>query len=388
MYEYSKIDSALLNYVKNNKNLQKYFSSKFSGVYTTSYCGNVYVGDKNYTILPKIVNDDLNTKIFIYMLSYAFDTKLYNITPSKNDTIKSELFDVFIEYFTQILLDECKKGLYKSYISQEANQNVLKSKWLINQHIKQNFTNHKIYCEFDEFSPNNKLNKFFLYAIKLLQKCSNNTNLHRLELLFDEVEYEIIDISRIDIYFDRLNDRFRLSYDLAIILLNSLLSNISDGEKNSFAFLFDMNIVYERFLSKLIKEIYPDTIIQHKNNLAEQFVIKPDILIIEDNKASLVIDTKYKKITHQKKISTCDRYQAYAYGMVYATDVMLLYPKHLDSINDTTIVLNNDDATKQVNLLVRSIDLGCENECEYCEYIKMMKNRVKEIITDRRKNGL
>ena len=52
--------------------------------------------------------------------------------------------------------------MYKKYITEQDNLNVLKGKYLINENIKYNFTKNKIYCEYDEFSENNSLNQFFL----------------------------------------------------------------------------------------------------------------------------------------------------------------------------------------------------------------------------------
>ncbi len=63
--------------------------------------------------------------------------------------------------FASGLLNELKKGIYKEYITEQDNLPVLKGKYLINENLKYNFTKNKIYCEYDEFSPNNFLNQFF-----------------------------------------------------------------------------------------------------------------------------------------------------------------------------------------------------------------------------------
>ena len=157
------------------------------------------------------------------MLMYAYDVKLSNEQIASCANQEYTILEVFVQMFANGLLQELKKGMYKKYITEQDNLNVLKGKYLINENIKYNFTKNKIYCEYDEFSENNSLNQFFLYAVKYFQKFVKDKKLlKQCELIFDEVEYKSVDINKLSIHFDRLNLRFKTSFEIAILLFVSI----------------------------------------------------------------------------------------------------------------------------------------------------------------------
>ncbi len=66
---------------------------------------------------------------------------------------------------------------------------------------------------------NNSLNQFFLYSIKYLMNSVKDTKLlKQCELIFDEVESKSFDIKHLSINFNRLNIRFKKSYELVLLL--------------------------------------------------------------------------------------------------------------------------------------------------------------------------
>ncbi len=153
---------------------------------------------------------------------YTYDIKLQNedFASCKNET--HNILEVFIQLFAQKLFKEFQAGIYKEYITEQDNLTTLRGKYLINENLKYNFVKNKIYCEYDEFSMNNELNQFFLYATKTLLKYTKNKKLlKQCELVLDEVEYKDFDINNIHIHFNRLNNRFKDSFEFAILLLSN-----------------------------------------------------------------------------------------------------------------------------------------------------------------------
>lgn len=378
IYEYEEIkDEELKTHIINNPVLHQYFKLDWKILKARQYCGVLNFDNQDFYILPKIVNhnNEQNLNIFIYMLMYAYDIKLSNeqIASCKND--KHSILEVFVQMFASNLLNELKKGLYKEYLTQQDNLPVLKGKYLINENLKYNFTKNKIYCEYDEFSPNNSLNQFFLYSVKYLQKFVKNKKLlKQCELIFDEVEYKQIDINKLDrIPFNRLNQRFKTSFEIAILLLKQSIPLFSQ-DKKSFAFLFDMNILFEKFIARIVKELDDNAKIQNQDNFND-LILKPDIIL-----KNQIIDTKYKKIKSIEDIKQSDKLQAFAYGINYGVDnVMLLYPRHLDEIK-YDLVFGKDD--KKVDLKIRSIDLDFSGN-DYKVYIDEIIKRM-ELINERR----
>ncbi len=375
IYEYEEIkDEELKTHIINNPVLHQYFKLDWKILKARQYCGVLNFDNQDFYILPKIVNhnNEQNLNIFIYMLMYAYDIKLSNeqIASCKND--KHSILEVFVQMFASNLLNELKKGLYKEYLTQQDNLPVLKGKYLINENLKYNFTKNKIYCEYDEFSPNNSLNQFFLYSVKYLQKFVKNKKLlKQCELIFDEVEYKQIDINKLDrIPFNRLNQRFKTSFEIAILLLKQSIPLFSQ-DKKSFAFLFDMNILFEKFIAKIVKELDDNAKIQNQDNFND-LILKPDIIL-----KNQIIDTKYKKIKSIEDIKQSDKLQAFAYGVNYGVDnVMLLYPRHLDSLNKTLIL--GKEEYKKINLRIVCIDLDF-NGNNYKDYINEIRKRVESL---------
>lgn len=377
IYEYEEIKEEkyekLKKHIIDNSSLHKYFKLDWKTLKARQYCGILNFDNQDFYILPKIANhnDEQNLNIFIYMLMYAYNINLSNEQIASCQNQKHSILEVFVQMFVSNLLSELKKGIYKEYITQQDNLPVLKGKYLINENLKYNFTKNKIYCEYDEFSPNNSLNQFFLYVIKYLQKFVKDKKLlKQCKLIFDEVEYKSVDINKLDrIHFNRLNQRFKTSFEIAILLLKQSIPLFSQ-DKKSFAFLFDMNILFEKFIARIVKELDDNAKIQNQDNFND-LILKPDIIL-----KNQIIDTKYKKIKSIEDIKQSDKLQAFAYGVNYGVDnVMLLYPRHLDDIK-YDLVLGRYD--KKVELKIRSIDLNFMGN-DYKEYIKKIKNKMENL---------
>ncbi|TLT08588.1 restriction endonuclease [Aliarcobacter thereius] len=379
IYEYEEVPENLKSHILANISLRKFFTFDWKDLKAKQYCGILNLDNQNFYILPKIANRndekdaEQNLNIFIYMLMYAYDVKLSNeqIASCQNQE-NHTILEVFVQMFALNILNELKKGLYKEYLTKQDNLPVLKGKYLINENLKYNFTKNKIYCEYDEFSENNSLNQFFLYAVKYLQKFVKDKKLlKQCELIFDEVEYKQVDINKLETTnFDRLNQRFKTSFEIAILLLKQSIPLFSQ-DKKSFAFLFDMNILFEKFIARIVKSLDDNAKIQNQDKFGD-LILKPDIIL--DNQ---IIDTKYKKLNSLDDLKQSDKLQAFAYGINYEfKNVMLLYPKHLDNIK-YDLVLGKDD--KKVELKIRCIDLNYDKD-GFDEYICEIKKRVEELL--------
>lgn len=370
IYEYESItDEKLKNHIINTIELHKYFTLDWKDLKAKHYCGILNFDNQDFYILPKIANynDEQNLNIFIYMLMYAYDVKLSNEQIANCANQEHTILEVFVQMFAINLLNELKKGLYKEYLTKQDNLPVLKGKYLINENIKYNFTKNKIYCEYDEFSENNSLNKFFLYAVKYLQKFVNDKKLlKQCELIFDEVEYKSVDINRVEtINFNRLNVRFKTSFEIALLLLRQSIP-LFNKDKKSFAFLFDMNVLFEKFIARMVKELDNNAKIQNQDDFGD-LTLKPDIIL-----KNQIIDTKYKKIKSIEDIKQSDKLQVFSYGINYKIEnVMLLYAKHLDNIK-YDLVLGKESI---VNLKIRTIDLNFSAN-NYKEYIDEIMERL------------
>ncbi|MFY4810170.1 McrC family protein [Aliarcobacter butzleri] len=379
IYEYEEIkeenNRELKTHIIDNSSLHQYFKLDWKTLKARQYCGILNFNNQDFYILPKIANHNdekdakQNLNIFIYMLMYAYDVKLSNEQIASCANEEHTILEVFVQMFANGLLQELKKGLYKEYLTKQDNLPVLKGKYLINENLKYNFTKNKIYCEYDEFSENNSLNQFFLYAVKYLQKFVKDKKLlKQCELIFDEVEYKSVDINRLEtINFNRLSVRFKISFEIALLLLRQSIP-LFNQDKKSFAFLFDMNVLFEKFIARMVKELDNNAKIQNQDNFRD-LTLKPDIIL-----KNQIIDTKYKRIKSIEDIKQSDKFQAFSYGINYKVEyVTLFYPKHLDNVK-YDLVLGKDD--KKVELKIRTIDLDFTGNY-YKEYIDEIRKRVE-----------
>ena len=290
---------------------------------------NQNIPKESYFITPKITIDNTqNLNTFIYMLIYAYDIKLKNEDFMQGETQEHYLLEIFIRLFADRLLDEFKRGLFKQYITLQENLKVLRGKYIIEKNFN-NFYHQNIYCEFDEFSIDNELNRFFLYALRYFKKFSTYSSLHRCEAILDEVTYFNVDFRKLNIQFDRMSSRYQSSFEMALMILQKLVPMTQKSSDRSFAFLFDMGDVFEKFVDRFYQEIDSSTLLQKQGNYGS-LILRPDIY-----SDFLIIDTKYKKIASRGDLSVQDKYQAFVYGVNFGIkDTMLLYPKHLVDIED------------------------------------------------------
>lgn len=372
IYEYSDVESDLKNHILKTKTLHPYFTTTIDGnVKSKNYCGIINFNNQDYFLLPKISKDnEQNLDIFTYMFIYAYDLNVKNEDISSAKNLKTDnILEVFIQLFAKNLLKEFQKGIYKNYITKEENLRVLKGKYLINENLKYNFNNSKIYCSYDEFSIDNGLNRFFLFAIKILLYYVKDKKLLKIcELVLDEVTHSHIDINSFKISFNRLNSRYKKSFEFALMLLQKIVPTFSSGEK-SFAFLFDMNQLFEKFIGNIFKSIDKTTKLQTQKRFGD-LLLKPDIIF-----QNTIIDTKYKIIKDKNDINTLDKYQLFVYGVNFGyKNTILLYPKHNNHIDIKSLKLGIND--KEINLDLKSIDLFCDGVC-YNEYIEIMKDRIR-----------
>ncbi len=366
-------DTKLTEAIQDNKALHPYFENSFNGIKPKNTCGFLSVDGESYFIIPKIVktdhSDEINLDIFIYMLLYAYDVQLKNEDLQQGESAKEQFFEVFIRMFADGLLDELKRGVFKQYITLQENLRLLRGKYLIEKNFA-NFYHQNLYCEFDEFSMDNKLNRFFLYALRTFQKVSSYPNLHRCEAMLDEVSFFSVDLKRLHLQFDRMNSRYEKSYEIAKMILDHLVPLTGKSGKQSFAFLFDMAEVFEKFVARLFKEIDPVTKVQYQESFADLY-LKPDI--ITDN---LIIDTKYKSVRNRDELAAHDKYQMFAYGTNFKQkNVLLLYPKHHVDVHED---LKLGVEEKEISLKMRSLDLGYNGGYE--GFVDKMKERLKGAI--------
>jgi len=151
------------------------------------------------------------------------------------------------------------------------------------------------------------------------------------------------------IQLTRLDEHYRPLLNLACLFLQDIGLQISANDLTSFAFVFDMNQLFERFLIAFIqrhrKEVLPDSLqgceLLPQGRQAAKYLVKhqgkpvfhlrPDLVFRQDEQFPLLIDFKYKRTDPESRklgIAESDCYQMYAYLKRFDSPrVLLIYPQ-------------------------------------------------------------
>lgn len=320
-----------------------------------NYVGVIQLSTVCIEILPKIdLDSDIETSRK-RLLEILVKSKLIRINYSDILNVKNykvNLNELIGLIFANMLQKELLKGVYGEYVLIDDNIGTLKGKLIFKEQIKNiSRLNSKAHCEFEEFSIDNKLNQVFKFIVKiLLNNLKNRETLNVLRHIYFMLE-EISDItykeiSDTKIYFNRLNNRFSRSYNLANNILNGLSSIGNTGNDRNFSLLFEMNVIFEKYISNILEEIIGEKTIYRQHSkykllINEEtskgiFKLIPDIVIEENKQYKLIIDTKWKRLNDNNNgygVKREDLYQMYSYLTRYkdVSEVILLYPKNSDS---------------------------------------------------------
>jgi 5-methylcytosine-specific restriction enzyme subunit McrC len=134
--------------------------------------------------------------------------------------------------------------------------------------------------------------------------------------------------------FDKVNlNRKTETYSEAINIARMLILNyspdISRGQDDMLAILFDMNLLWEKYIYKRLKQGESGRYrvnYQEGKRFWNHRLIRPDLVIRKD-KETIILDTKWR-LAEANNPSDDELKQMYAYNMYWdARKAILLYPK-------------------------------------------------------------
>lgn len=338
----------------------------------TQFVGLIQAGDVAFEILPKIdypIEPQSELTIvqaassnFLVMLAYAYNINLDSHTLSTLKTQTGSWYDLLILFFAMELHKQIELGLSRNYILKEDSLNFIHGKWDITNQIKTHaYKMHQFDLIYDDFTDNILMNRIFKTIVEmLLLRTRNHTSRHLLldiRQRLSNVDF-ILNIDEINNYefnFDRLNKRFELAFNLAKLFFAGKSLQVRIGDTTSYAFVFDMNVIFQNFITYFIikhqRKIFQDfdnklvikrqidkneTYLTFDRVLAKGFLpLEPDVILdFPFSKIPrIIIDTKYKVLNPRLPswgINRNDIFQMLAYSIGFATEnLILLYPRPL-----------------------------------------------------------
>lgn len=348
-----------------------------------SWVGVIHFQDFEIQIIPKLAGENLG---LVNMLTYTAGVTALKRYENKRylEILKQgSLFDLIVWLFC----DACEKilagGILFDYERQEESLTSLRGRLLIDKQYRRRFGQiDRLECRFDEHSSNIIENQLLALGLfksgRLAQDDLIRNRARKLWTILSEacqIDQLDIEAARHEIYYNRLNDHYQDAHQLAWMIIDGL--GVEDLFKSnqtpSFAFLLDMNSLFEQFLNKYLTEILRknrQTIAyQHHDrsiiwdifqNRSYSQVI-PDFLVSSDNSSNrLAVDAKYK-IYDTRKVDPGDIAQVFLYA--YAFDhssqptAVLIYPTEEKSDQRASMVIRQSNQPNGARIHVLGLNI-------------------------------
>ena len=327
-----------------------YFTLIHNGIKFNEYVGVIQVGDTVIEVLPKTdKSNDANEwrKMLIQMLKVVVVFDIHAPTTSQLNLKSNSILDLYFEMFIQNVEYLLHSGLVKKYKKVEGNSTALKGAIVFPKHIRQNITHQeRFYIRSTVYNVEFDLHKILYKTIILISKINTNPELQsrigELLLNFPEMpDIKVTENTFTKIHYDRKTLSYQGAIDIAKLLLLQYHPNISTSRNNVLALMFDMNLLWEKFVYVSLKKHKDSpTIITAQNSkrfwqskTGNKSTIRPDIVINNNQQQCLVLDTKWKNL-NGKNPSLEDLRQMYVYHEYFnATQVGLIYPDSKTSIS-------------------------------------------------------
>lgn len=353
----------------------KYFSLINNGVKFNQYVGVLQLSNITIEILPKAdknVKEDIWRNNLIGMLQAV---GLFNVqAPTSSDLYlrSNSILDLYFELFIREIEYLLHRGLVKKYRKTEGNVNALKGSLQFSKHIQKNLVHQeRFYVRYITYDKEHQLHEILYKAIKLLNRLNTNINLSsRLScLLLDFPEMSDINVSDAlfsKISYDRKTEPYKSAIDIARLLLLNYYPDLSRGSDDVLALMFDMNILWEKFVyisllkSRRFKSIEAQCSKRFWEASDNDFssYMKPDIVIYNELDECIVLDTKWKNL-NESSPSSQDLRQMYAYMMYYkAKKVALVYPGSKDQYYTGKYIIDKENESSILELTVINESIG------------------------------
>lgn len=308
-------------------------------VRSTAWIGVVRLSGLTIQIRPKYAGDELGV---LQLLQHAGGYGALKPVPVDR-TLRTSGIDL-LDLLCHLLAEEAssilRDGVIHDYTTEEETLRSLRGSLMLKEQMTRRYGQlDQLECRFDEFHAdvieNQLLRTGIAAAARVCDDRGVRSALRRTENLLSEVSSTgPLDTGhyRSRISYSRRNERYRRAHELAYLLLDHL--GVDDlyaaGDLESFAFLVDMNRVFESFVTALIDEAFKGTpwrvtpqrrvhsVVRDQLTGKRYSSIIPDV-VLTDRRHAIPFDCKYK-LYGSKKIASADVYQSFLYAYALAGD--------------------------------------------------------------------
>jgi 5-methylcytosine-specific restriction enzyme subunit McrC len=336
---------------------------------------NQYVGVLS---LPSGCKLEIHSKVraqnILYMLSFADGLPWPFLDEHEHFERLDELLEILAELFAARVADLMEAGLYRAYAEEEENLRFVRGRIQFADDLRLNALNrHRTFCAFSELTWDTDENQILRSTLNYLSGLGFAHDL-RLEIAALENQMEEVSLksgrpfSNYRLHYHRMNEHYRPLHAMCRLFLEGASISEEHGNWISSCFLVDMNDLFERYVSTLLRSQCPshlDLMIQrrvpfiHPANIS----VQPDLLVANRDVILLPLDCKYKR--GGESIAEADLYQLLAYCIVTQSPYgVLIFPEEPRFSDSELPVIHSE-----VRLLMKGLRL----EAPLAEFIELGK---------------
>jgi 5-methylcytosine-specific restriction enzyme subunit McrC len=324
------------------------YELRHRGVVFRQFVGVIQVGTLTIEILPKAdrnlpsVADDKRRwrSALLQMLQLCPNFRVRELARAELQTEDADLLSLYIGRFLDEVERLLREGLVRSYRTLEENRTSFRGRILFAENLRENFAHaERVYVATHELNVDRIENQLLLRALRTLTKLRLHISLadraHFLVAQFPSVrnrDITVEDFARLAP--TRQSQRYAESLTLARMILLHHSPAPRPGAEDMLALLLDMNLLFQNFVLAVLRQTAPPGLTVQGGAQRDFWPegerspkrLLPDILVRQEDRSVLVIDTKWKP-TDGGWPSDQDLRQIFAYGEYFgAPSTVLLYP--------------------------------------------------------------
>lgn len=315
------------------------------------YVGTVRAGDVTVQILPKIYDlEKHNLGFLIFLLRYTRKLRLKQAGLTDYEKLRGSFLEIWIRYFASELNRLLRTQPKHRYVEVEQRTGFLRGKLLTERELAGTGTITARYaCRYEIFTPDHLLNQILKFCNNLLLGQSETpltkTILEENAARLAEVSDQRVrpgDLARV--HLNRLDQEYEPLLAMCRLLVDGYAPGMEAGEVEQLAFVFNMNTLFEEFVAELLRRHRDSIELDEDRRLVKverqrvlgklfnEFDMKVDLILEDDQGERFLVDTKYKVLEPAKDhagLSQADFYQMYGYARASKEkyrEIFLLYP--------------------------------------------------------------
>lgn len=304
-------------------------------VKASSWVGVVRFSAVEIRVVPKLVGGTLRV---LQMIEYSDGVPLLaHLPPEQQLAVTGD--DLF-QLLVRVLVTESKlrirDGLLRDYRPTEDTLPVMRGRLRVrDQFLKRYGALHRLECDFDEYDGDIPENQLLAAALTAAANHVRAPALRSESRMLAGVIRGICQPPTFDpdwyerrIHYGRRNSRYEGAHKAALLVLGGLaLEDLHSASRRGVnAFMVNMNVIFERFVSTLVEHALSGTGLLSTPQMSIRAVvvdestnrtysnIRPDLVLTEVSSARRVpVDIKYK-LYDTMKFSSADVYQLFTYA--------------------------------------------------------------------------